>query len=74
MQLPCISQKFPERHAASTFKMPLGKFMCWACMAFFVFILVLLTLQEDTRQALMVTPLWFILLAAGWQLRRRTRR
>ena len=35
-------------------------------MAFFVFVLVLLTLEEDTRQALMVTPLWFIALGLGW--------
>ncbi len=36
-----------------------------------VFVLVLLTLQEDTRQALMVTPLWFVMLTMGWLLRRR---
>ena len=35
-------------------------------MAFFVFVLVLLTLEEDTRQALIVTPLWFIALGLGW--------
>ena len=39
--------------------MPRGKFMCWVCMAFFVFVLVLLTLQADTRQALMVSHVWF---------------
>ncbi len=43
--------------------MPLGKVMCWVCMAFFVFVLVLLTTEDDTREALMVTPLWFC--AAG---------
>ncbi|MBP2170685.1 D-serine/D-alanine/glycine transporter [Erwinia toletana] len=64
-------KKRPQLHAESVYKMPLGKFMCWACMAFFVFVLVLLTLQEDTRQALMVTPLWFVLLAIGWFLRKR---
>lgn len=48
------------------YKMPLGKLMCWVCMAFFVFVLVLLTLEDDTREALMVTPLWFVLLGAGW--------
>ena len=64
-------KKHPERHAESAYKMPLGKFMCWVCMAFFAFVLVLLTLEEDTRQALMVTPLWFILLAVGWFLRKR---
>ncbi|WP_413723016.1 D-serine/D-alanine/glycine transporter [Sodalis sp. RH23] len=62
-------KRYPERHRQSRFKMPLGKVMCWVCMAFFLFVLVLLTLQEDTRAALMVTPLWFILLAAGWRLR-----
>ena len=27
---------------------------------------VLLTLEDDTRQALLVTPLWFIALGLGW--------
>ena len=45
---------------------PLGKLMCWVCMVFFVFVLVLLTLEDDTRQALIVTPLWFIVLGLGW--------
>lgn len=39
--------------------------------ALFAFVLVLLTLQPDTRQALMVTPLWFIVLAIGWQVQKR---
>ncbi len=67
-------KKHPERHAASGFKMPLGKVMCWAAIAFFAFVLVLLTLQEDTRRALMVTPLWFVMLTIGWLLRRRASR
>ncbi|MEM6159755.1 D-serine/D-alanine/glycine transporter [Erwinia sp. P6884] len=64
-------KKRPELHADSSYKMPLGKLMCWVCMAFFAFVLVLLTLQEDTRQALMVTPVWFIMLGVGWWLRQR---
>ena len=64
-------KKRPELHAESSYKMPMGKFMCWICIAFFAFVLVLLTLQEDTRQALMVTPLWFIMLSIGWWLRKR---
>ncbi|MEN1769543.1 amino acid permease, partial [Pseudomonas aeruginosa] len=52
----------PHLHEKSIYKMPLGKLMCWVCMAFFVFVLVLLTLEDDTRQALLVTPLWFIAL------------
>jgi D-serine/D-alanine/glycine transporter len=64
-------KKHPQRHQNSSFKMPLGKLMCWVCMAFFAFVIVLLTLQEDTRNALMVTPLWFILLGFGWWMRSR---
>ncbi|MDU3928950.1 MAG: D-serine/D-alanine/glycine transporter, partial [Enterobacter asburiae] len=41
----------PHLHEKSIYKMPLGKLMCWVCMAFFVFVLVLLTLEDDTRQA-----------------------
>jgi len=63
----------PQLHAASIYKMPLGKLMCWVCMAFFVFVLVLLTLQDDTRQALIVTPLWFVILGIGYWLRSRKR-
>ena len=53
--------------------MPLGKLMCWVCMAFFAGVLVLLTLQDDTRQALIVTPLWFVILGIGYWLRCRHR-
>lgn len=56
----------PHLHEKSIYKMPLGKLMCWVCMAFFVFVIVLLTLEDDTRQALLVTPLWFIALGLGW--------
>ncbi len=62
----------PQLHEKSSYKMPLGKVMCWVCMAFFVFVLVLLTLEDDTREALMVTPLWFVLLGAGWLLPAKT--
>ncbi|WP_226573097.1 D-serine/D-alanine/glycine transporter [Mangrovibacter yixingensis] len=61
-------KKRPELHAKSQYKMPLGIVMCWVCLAFFVFVLGLLTLQADTRHALMVTPLWFVVLAVGWQV------
>jgi D-serine/D-alanine/glycine transporter len=36
---------------------------------FFAGILVLLCLETDTRQALLVTPLWFVLLAAAYRFR-----
>ncbi|GAA0522166.1 D-serine/D-alanine/glycine transporter [Tatumella terrea] len=64
-------KKHPELHAASVFRMPAGKLMSWVGLLFFAFVLVLLSLQPDTRQALMVTPIWFILLAIGWKMQQR---
>jgi len=67
-------RKRPQLHAASIYKMPLGIVMCWVCLVFFACVLVLLTLRPDTRQALMVTPLWFVVLGIGYWLRSRSRR
>ena len=61
-------RKFPERHKASSFKVPGGRFMCWVVLAFFAFMVVVLTFENDTRSALMVTPIWFVILFAGWYL------
>jgi D-serine/D-alanine/glycine transporter len=61
----------PELHAVSSYKMPGGVFMCWACLVFFAFVLVLLALESDTRQALIASPVWFAILGIGYALRRR---
>jgi len=45
--------------------------MCYVCLAFFAFVLALLTLQDDTRQALLASPAWFLLLGVGYALKRR---
>ena len=60
-------------HQASNYKMPGGRFMCYVCLAFFAFILVLLSLEADTRSALVVTPIWFLLLAVTYQFVRSRR-
>ncbi|MNJ81702.1 D-serine/D-alanine/glycine transporter [compost metagenome] len=54
--------------------MPGGRFMCYVCLVFFAFILVLLSLEADTRSALVVTPIWFVLLAVTYQSVRSQRR
>ncbi|MBO3143468.1 D-serine/D-alanine/glycine transporter [Dermatophilus congolensis] len=59
-------KRHPEAHAASAFKMPGGIPMCWIVLAFFAFVLVLLTQETDTLQALLVTPFWFIFLGVAW--------
>ncbi len=53
--------------------MPGGKVMVWVCLTFFVFILVLLALETDTRQALYMVPVWFVLLALGYRSVRRNK-
>ena len=60
-------RRCPGLHAASRYRMPGGVAICWACLAFFAAILVLLCLEPDTRQALAVTPLWFVLLGLAYR-------
>ncbi len=61
----------PALHEASTYKMPGGAYMPWVVMAFFAFILWALTTQQDTLQALLFTPLWFVVLGIGYFSLRR---
>ncbi|KQX99260.1 amino acid permease [Rhodanobacter sp. Root480] len=64
-------RKRPQLHQASKYKMPGGVVMCWVCLAFFAFVIVLLTLQTDTREALLASPIWFLLLGASYVWKRR---
>ena len=63
-------RKRPELHARSQFKMPGGVFMCCVVLAFFAFVVVLLTLQPDTLQALLISPIWFLILGVGYFFKR----
>lgn len=56
----------PELHAQSTFKLPGGLVTCWVVIIFFVSVIYVLSLEEDTFQALMVSPLWFVILLIGY--------
>ncbi len=56
----------PELHAASVFKMPGGVAMAVVVLLFFVAMVGVLMLENDTRSALLATPLWFLLLGVGW--------
>lgn len=64
-------KKRPHLHQASRYKMPAGIVMSWVCLAFFVCMIILLTLQPDTRQALLATPLWFVALFIGYKVVQR---
>lgn len=58
-------------HEASNYKMPGGVFMAWVCLGFFAFIIALLTLETDTREALYFAPLWFLALGVSYRFIRR---
>ena len=62
-------RKFPQVHAQAPFRLPGAAFMPWVVLAFFLGMLVILALDEETRVALVLTPLWFIALALVWRLR-----
>ena len=61
----------PHLHEASKFKMPGGIPMCYAVLAFFVFLIWAFTQKADTLHALLVTPIWFVVLAIAWAILRR---
>ena len=58
----------PELHEKSTFKMPGGVWMSYVVLAFLLFALVILSLEPDTLKALMISPLWLILLAITYHV------
>ena len=61
-------KKNPELAAQSKFNMPLFPVMNYIILAFFVFILGILALNEDTRIALLFTPIWFVILWAFYSM------
>lgn len=52
----------PDLHNKSIFKAPLTPFINYVVLAFFAIILVIMYFSEVTRMALLLTPVWFILL------------
>ena len=61
----------PQLHAASKFKMPGGVAMSYLVIAFFVFTVFILSLEADTRQSLMVSPIWLVILAIGYMIMKK---
>ena len=60
----------PKLAAESTFKMPLFPVMNYIILLFFVFVLIVLAFNKETRIALIVTPIWFILLEGIFRFRK----
>ncbi|RSK47931.1 amino acid permease [Bacillus canaveralius] len=60
----------PDLVKVNKFKLPLYPFSNYLILAFLAFVLVVLALAEDTRVALFITPVWFILLIAVYKMRK----
>lgn len=58
-------------HKRSTFKAPFTPFINYVILLFFAFLLVLMLLSEDTRVPLLLTPVWFIVLAFLYKRRKK---
>ena len=61
----------PELAKVNKFKMPLYPLSNYLILAFLAFVLVVLAIAEDTRISLMVTPIWFIMLIAVYEIRKK---
>ncbi|MFC5931300.1 D-serine/D-alanine/glycine transporter [Cryobacterium melibiosiphilum] len=61
----------PQLHAASKFRMPGGVWMCWVVLGFFGFLIWALTQKADTLEALLMVPVWFVILGSAWAIIRR---
>lgn len=58
----------PELAAKNKFKMPFYPVANYIILAFFAFVLVVLALNQETRVALFVTPLWFAMLWMAYKV------
>ncbi|MHA3055017.1 amino acid permease [Acinetobacter sp. ANC 4633] len=61
----------PELHEKSIFKMPGGVLMSYVVIAFFIFTIGILVLEPDTRQSLLISPLWLLILAIGYMFKKK---
>ncbi|MGW2329170.1 amino acid permease [Streptomyces sp. NPDC001700] len=55
-----------ETTPRSSYRMPGAPYTNWLVLAFFAFIVVLIAWNSDTRVALYVIAVWFVLLAVGY--------
>lgn len=54
----------PQLHASSKFKAPFTPFVNYAVLTLFAVILLIMLVAKETRMALLLTPVWFVLLFA----------
>jgi len=63
----------PELHAASAFKAPLTPAINYGVLALFGLTLIVMLFSNETRLALLLTPIWFIMLYTIYYVRKTSR-
>ncbi|MBY0204205.1 amino acid permease [Paenibacillus cucumis (ex Kampfer et al. 2016)] len=63
----------PELACQSRFRLPLYPFSNVLILAFLAFVIVVLALAEDTRVALFVTPVWFLIVSVIYMIKKRAK-
>lgn len=58
-------------HEKSIFKAPLTPFVNYLVLGFFVFLLIIMFFSEATRTALLLTPVWFIMLFVLYKVKKK---
>jgi len=64
-------KRLPQAHDVSEFKMPLSKVMPYVALVFFAIVIFALSLNDNTRVALYVLPIWFLVLGTFYWLKTR---
>ncbi|MGL4832330.1 MAG: amino acid permease [Propionibacteriaceae bacterium] len=64
-------KKRPEAHGKSVYPFKGGVVLSYLTLAFFAFCIYVLTREDDTRNALLVAPIWFAILGVGYMLCRK---
>jgi D-serine/D-alanine/glycine transporter len=61
----------PDLHKKSIFKAPFTPFINYVVLMLFALILIIMLFAEVTRVALLLTPVWFILLLTFYSVQRK---
>lgn len=63
----------PELASQSRFRLPLYPLSNILILAFLAFVIIVLALAEDTRVALFVTPVWFLIVSLIYMFKKKKR-
>lgn len=70
-QMKFRKSKTGEERKQLSFKLPFFPYSSYFALAFLVFIIILMAYIEGMREALLVAPIWFVILYVGYRLKRK---